>query len=262
MVSYLGDVWRCRFFWITLVKMDLRTRYRRSVLGLGWSLLHPIAMTVVIGTMFCTIMNMEWREYGPFLLVGFSYWNFIVTSASLGCQSLFMGESYIRQHPAPLAIYPLRTTLGGVVHFLLALAVVTPAAYFIGPEGWDNPLSLLTLIPTLLLLFLLGWSMATLAGFANVYFQDTQHLTEVGFQILFYATPIIYKRDMLQKNNLTWLADYNPLAAFLELVRAPILKGEIPAMETFGIAAATVLILGVAASFTLAKLQRRLIFQL
>ncbi len=262
MVSYLGAVWRCRYFWMMLVKMDLRTRYRRSVLGLGWSLLHPIALTIVICTMFSTILGMDWREYGPFLLAGISYWNYVVTTTTVGCQSLFMGESYIRQHPAPLAIYPLRTTLGGIIHFLLALAVVIPTASLLSPTGWENPWTLLTLLPTLVLLFILGWSLAVLAGFANVYFQDTQHLTEVGFQILFYATPIIYQRDQLEKNGLGWLAQYNPFAAFLELVRLPILKGQVPALETFEFAALTVLVTGVAACFTLAKLQRRLIFQL
>lgn len=262
MVSYFGAIWRCRYFWMTLVKTDLRTRYRRSILGLGWSLLHPIALTIIMCTIFSTVMGMDPREYGPFLLAGFAYWNYVVGSATMGCHSLFLGEAYIRQYPAPLAIYPLRTTLGAMVHFLLALVVVIPAAYFIDIDGWQDPWSLLTLVPTVVLLFLLGWSLAVLAGFANVWFQDTQHLTEVGFQILFYATPIIYKRSMLEKINLAWMAQYNPLAAFLELVRLPILKGRYPDWETFGIASVTVLVLGLAASFTLARLQRRLIFQL
>ena len=48
------------------------------------------------------------------------------------------------------------------------------------------------------MLFLLAWSLAVLAGFANVYFQDTQHLCEVGFQILFYLTPIMYPEELLR----------------------------------------------------------------
>jgi len=48
MVSYLSAVWNCRFFWLSLVKNDLRTRYRGSIIGIGWSLLQPIAMTCII----------------------------------------------------------------------------------------------------------------------------------------------------------------------------------------------------------------------
>src|SRR5262249_18391644 len=52
MQAYLGAIWRCRYFWLSLVRMDLRHRYRGSVLGLGWSLLHPIAMTAILCTVF------------------------------------------------------------------------------------------------------------------------------------------------------------------------------------------------------------------
>ena len=125
MGSYLAAIWRCRYFWMSLVKMDLRTRYRRSVLGMGWSLLHPIAMTTILCVVFHTVFHQPIREYAPFLLAGLATWNYIVTATLQGCQCFFQGESYIRQYPAPLAVYPLRTALGGTVHFLIALVLVT-----------------------------------------------------------------------------------------------------------------------------------------
>src|SRR5436190_17576829 len=124
MGSYFADIWRCRYFWLSLVKMDLRTRYRRSVLGLGWSLLHPIAMTIVLCTVFSAIFKAKIEDYGPFVLAGLATWNFLLTSTTQGCQCFFLGESYIRQYPSPLAIFPLRTVLGATVHFLMALVVV------------------------------------------------------------------------------------------------------------------------------------------
>src|SRR5262245_11940489 len=130
MGNYLAAIWRCRYFWMSLVRMDLRTRYRRSVLGMGWSLLHPIAMTAVLCAVFHVIFKpaqgVAW--YAPFLLAGLACWQFIVTVTTNGCQCLFQGEAYIRQYPAPMAIYPLRTALGGTVHFGIALAVVIALA--------------------------------------------------------------------------------------------------------------------------------------
>jgi ABC-type polysaccharide/polyol phosphate export permease len=260
MGSYLVAIWRCRFFWMSLVKMDLRTRYRRSILGMGWSLLHPIAMTTILCTVFHKIFHANVREYAPYLLSGLATWNYLTTVTIIGCQCLFQGESYIRQYPAPLAIYPLRTALGGIIHFLVALGVVLALAWYF--LGFANPASLLCLVPTLVLLFILGWSLALLAGFANVYFQDTQHLCEVGFQILFYATPVMYKEDMLRQNGLGWLVDFNPLVPVLKLVREPILTGAVPTLETFAAAAVSVLGIATVAGFVLSRLQRRLIFQL
>src|SRR5437868_1360071 len=122
MVGYLSGVWHCRYFWLSLVRMDLRCRYRGSFLGVGWSLLPPISM--------------------------------------------------------------------------------------------------LSLVPSLLLIGVLGWSMATLAGLANMYFQDAQHLMDIGFQVLFYLTPIMYDPKSLPgSGNLVHIMRYNPFVIFLDLLR-------------------------------------------
>src|SRR5260221_10868882 len=111
MRTYAAAIWNCRYFWMSLVRMDLRTRYRRSVLGMGWSLLNPIAMTAILCTVFSTLFNQSVRDYAPFLFAGLATWNYLMTATLQGCQCFFQGESYIRQHPAPLAVYPLRTAL-------------------------------------------------------------------------------------------------------------------------------------------------------
>jgi lipopolysaccharide transport system permease protein len=80
--------------------------------------------------------------------------------------------------------------------------------------------------------------------------------------MLFYATPIIYYPEQLQESNLGWLLKVNPMVSLLELVRQPILKGEVPTLGTFTVAITTVVIAFLAASWTLARLQRRLIFHL
>jgi lipopolysaccharide transport system permease protein len=261
MTSYLSAIWRCRYFWMSLVRMDLRTRYRRSVLGLGWSLLNPIAMTAVLCIVFHKIFGQSIRDFAPYLFAGLATWNYLVTTALQGCQCFFQGESYIRQYPAPLAIYPLRTALGGIIHFLLALSVTLALTWYC--KGFRSQgVSLLSLFPTLVLLFFFAWSVAVLTGFANVHFQDTQHLSEVGFQILFYATPVMYKAELLGNGILSQLLKYNPFLYIIEVIRVPIVEGHFPDLRTYCLACLIVLATMLAASFTLSRLQRRLIFHL
>jgi lipopolysaccharide transport system permease protein len=119
-----------------------------------------------------------------------------------------------------------------------------------------------TLLPTMALLLLLGWSLAVCLGVVNVLFQDTQHLVEVGLQMLFYLTPIMYPADMLRKRNLGWFIDCNPMAAFLELVRTPILDGEFPSLTALLMACATVLVALAAAACSLRWAERRIILYL
>jgi lipopolysaccharide transport system permease protein len=260
MVSYLQSIWRCRYFWLSLVKIDLRTRYRRSILGLGWSLLHPVAMTAILCLVFHRIFHVSLQSYAPSLMVGLAFWNFFQSATVLGCQCFLQGEAYIRQFPSPLAIYPLRTALGAGVHFLLALLVTLCLAWYL--VGLHRPLALLSLAPTLVLLFTLAWGMALLGGMANVLFQDSEHIATIGFQILFYATPIIYTDETLRANNLQWLMHYNPLVAFLRLLRDPIVYGQFPPAHAYATASGTAFLVMTVASLVLYRLHRRFIFYL
>ena len=260
MGGYLGAVWKCRYFWLSLVKMDLRARYRGSVLGIGWSLLHPIAMTAIICTVFSTIFNAEIHFYAPFLMAGLTLWNYVLSTALTGSQCFFQAEPYIRQHPAPMAIYPLRTTLGAGFHFGLSLLLVVLLGGIL--RGPPPALALLSLLPTILMLLLLGWAMATAFGLVTVRFRDTHHLSELAFQSLFYLTPVIYEPEMLTRRGLGLLLHVNPLVPILRLLREPILDGRVPALHTYGSAGLTVLVALAAAATLLWREERQLIFHL
>ena len=110
-----------------------------------------------------------------------------------GCHCFFQGESYIRQHPRrwPFTRCEPRWAPGSI--FCSASAIAIVFVWIV--NGMGNVPALLSLMPTLLLLFLVGWSLAVCMGVANVVFQDSQHLIDVVMQILFYVTPIIYKTD-------------------------------------------------------------------
>jgi ABC-type polysaccharide/polyol phosphate export permease len=246
---------------MSLVKMDLRTRYRRSILGLGWSLLHPMAMTAILWIIFRHVFQVDSEKYAASLMAGLAFWNYLTTVTQMGCQCFFQAESYIRQYPSPLAIFPLRTALGAAIHFLLALLLAMALAGYL--LGFPGPLALLSLLPTLALLFVFGWAMALLAGITNVLFQDTEHLTTVAFQILFYGTPIIYTEDVLHLHHrLETLMQFNPLVYFLKLLRDPIIDHQLPTWDTYALAGATVAGVAALAIFLLSKLQRRFVFYL
>jgi lipopolysaccharide transport system permease protein len=262
MIGYLRGIWKCRYFWLMLVRNDLRQRYRRSMLGVGWSLLQPIAMTCIICFVFSTLLNPggDVTAYAAHVLAGLACWSFILTTTLQGCQCFHISESYIRQYPAPLAIYPLRIALAGSFHFLIATVLVIVLCLAIRGVGTA---ALLPILPvSLLVLFIVAWSLAVLAGLANVYFQDTQHLAEVGFQILFYMTPIIYDDNLLRSHQMAWVTRWNPVRALIDLVRKPIVYGQLPDESTWIMAGVTAAVLALAASRLLGRLQKRLIFSL
>jgi lipopolysaccharide transport system permease protein len=261
MGSYVREVWKCRYFWLSLVKNDLRTRYRGSVLGLGWSLLQPLAMTAIISTVLGRVLPDPDPTYSaPYVLAGLCFWQFIVYSTLGGCQGFKQAEMYIRQHRAPMAIYPLRVVLGNMLHFLLAMALFLGLVGAL--RGFPNPMALLSLIPTCVLLLILTWALAVLGGLLSTHFPDTKHLLEVAFQALFYLTPVFYKRDILVGKGLSILIWLNPLIPFLRLVRDPVLDGQIPSFRVcFAAVFATAVLAGLAV-YALSRLEKRLIYYL
>lgn len=260
MQAYAQRIWGCRFFWLSLVRSDLRARYRRSVLGLGWSLLNPIAMTAVLCTVFHGLFSVDLKEFAPYLLSGLAFWGFISATVVGGCSCFTSGESYIRQFPAPMAIYPLRTVLGGGFHFLMAFFVALILTWTL--QGFGNLAALWSLVPIFCLLLVIGWSLAVLSGLVQVHFPDSQHLLEVGIQMLFYLTPIMYPRHLLEQKGMSWLVDLNPLASLVELIRAPMLRGELPATHFILTSLVLAAITTSAAGMALVRLERRLIFHL
>jgi lipopolysaccharide transport system permease protein len=229
-IGYLSDIWRLRYFWTALVRIDLRNRYRRSMIGIGWSLLHPIAMTTVLCVVFSQLfrISIPITIYAPYLLSGLIFWNFFTSVMNQGCICFFQGESLV---------------------FVWKV------------NGFGNLPALLSLVPTLFLLFLFGWALAICMGVINVLFQDSQHLIEVLLQILFYVTPIMYLPDQLPRK-LVWIIKLNPLAYMIEMLRQPILYSQIPSLTTYSFAMLAVSFAAVAAIFMLMRFERRIIFYL
>ena len=143
---------------------------------------------------------------------------------------------------------------------LLGMVVVIVLSWAL--RGFGNLAALPAILPALALLLMLGWSMAILMGVVNVLFQDTQHLTEVLLQVLFYLTPIMYPPNLLRERQVGWIIDLNPLASFLELIRRPILEGRLPSPGAYAVAACTVLVAATAAAVVLSRIERRMVFYL
>lgn len=260
LTAYFRRIWDYRYFWYSLVKADLQRRYRRSFLGLGWSLLTPILMTLVLSSVYQHIMKIPFEEYGPFLMTGLAFWGFFSGSIIQGCNCFNHAEAYIRQEPAPIAIYSLRTVLGVGFHGTIALLLAVGLAATFG--GVRSGMAMLSLVPTLIMLVMLAWCCATLIGLVSVYFPDIMYMTEVALQMLYFLTPIMYKPEMLQGTGMAEILLYNPLAIILDLIRTPILHSQVPAFNQYLMMLGFLVSLIAVTVFAVSKLERKLIFEL
>lgn len=305
MIQDAATIWKFRYFWLSLVKMDLMARYRKSVLGVFWSLLYPVAMTGIYCLVFTKLMKADWAGYAKYLMAGMAAYGFLRDCTTGGCTALTRHEGYIRQTPLPFTVYSLRVMLSNAIHFLITLVVVvllvavlptvrmgengvptkaTPTPREVAMQGptdapadppppptvgeflaagdWGVFGRLWMVLPAVLLAMVCGWALATITGFATVYFHDISHLLELFAQFLFFVTPVMWFQYAVVPPEYGWLVDYNPAAAFIELFRKPLVYDLPPTVTecTVAVAATTAAVL--LAGVMVSRLSKRVIFQM
>lgn len=311
-----ATIWKFRYFWLSLVKMDLMTRYRKSVLGIFWSLLNPIGMTLIFCVVFTRLNAASWDSYAKYLMAGIAAYTFLKECATGGCHTLTRHEGYIRQTPLPYSVYSLRVMLSTAVHFLITLVVVVLLVAVLPPVRLDDkgnqirpsgesagaaintrelatggaaadppattpaapPASfseavtngdwgvfgrLWMVLPAVLLAMVCGWALATVTGFATVYFHDIAHLLELFAQFLFFVTPIMWMPQAvgIHSGN-EWLVKFNPASAFIDLFRLPLVYDRPPDVTAVGVAVTFTAVMVILAGVMVSRLSKRVIFQL
>jgi lipopolysaccharide transport system permease protein len=257
----LRSIWTLRYFCLALAKHDLKDRYRRSILGIAWSLIKPAGMTLVLTLVFTNVFQISMREYAPFLFVGLIVWQFFTESVLQGCNSFHLGGTYLRVTPLPIAIFPLRVVLNAGTHALIGLLAATLAVWWL--QGLAHPWALLSLVPGLMILAVTAWSLACICGILFTIFSDAQQIAEISLQALFYATPVIYTPETLHKSGwLAWLVECNPFASLLDLIRQPLLHGEPPSASCVLIALAFMCASCCIAWWSLRRIERNLVLWL
>jgi lipopolysaccharide transport system permease protein len=258
-LDYFRRLLRLRFFLLALVRNDLNNRYRRSMLGIAWSLARPVGMTTVLCVVFSGTFGTDFRDYAPFLFLGFAIWQFLLDSMLGGCMTFFQGATYIRQQPMPLLLFPLRSVLVSGFHTGVALLLAMGLTCLW--VGVPPLIAVLSVVPGLVLIFLLALSFATLCGALHTRFPDTQHMLEIVLQAAFYLTPVLYRPDAFANNpTITRIIALNPFTSVLELIRRPLLSGEFATAGNWAMASAFLAAIGVGAWLVLRRMQRELVF--
>lgn len=198
----LRELFAFRYLLKNLVIRDLKVRYKNSLLGVLWSLLHPLLMMTVYTILFTILIPNEGVEKYPiFILVALIPWQFHTGTLNNSAQSITGNAAIIKKVYFPRILLPLATMLSNLVNFLLASVVLLVLLYAFGVgltiHALWVPLILLTQ-----LVFLLGLSfvVATLQTF----YRDTAMILEVGLLAWFFLTPVFYPFERFSREAAVW----------------------------------------------------------
>lgn len=209
----LANIWSFRELLVSMVRKELRIKYKNSVLGFVWSLLNPALYLVIYYIVFQKILKNEMPLYAIFLLSGLLVWNFFSNALSAATTTVVANSGIVKKVAFPREILALSSVGAAFVFFLLQATVlvlallifqVTPALAYI----WLVPVALLALI-------LFAGALAVALSAINVYLRDTQHLLELVLLAWFWATPVVYPFQelgiRLAQKHLLWAYFLNPV---------------------------------------------------
>ncbi|HEY4770107.1 MAG TPA: ABC transporter permease [Myxococcales bacterium] len=250
--SGLAELLRYRQLVAMLVVRELKVRYKRSVLGLLWTMLNPLLLMVVYTVVFATIMRTAERNFAIFVLSGLLPWLFFSVSLVQGLNSILANQELIRKIRIPQAVFPLSVVGSNLVNFTLSLL---PLLLLMAVLRQPIRPALLFVPVAMLILAIFTTGATLLLATFTVFFRDVRHLTEVLLQMLLYLSPVFYNLQVLPQRDAWWFQALqlalrlNPLSYLFALVRDPIFYGRLPAAHVAGVAvaaAALLLVLGFA----------------
>jgi lipopolysaccharide transport system permease protein len=211
----------------TLGWLDIRLRYRGSMLGPFWLTLSTGIMVGALGYLYSVLFSMELQDYLPFLALSQVLWGFLAATVSEACATFTEAEAVIRSVRMPLFVFSIRVLIrnAAVLAHNIVVIVVVFAIFQVWP-GWYALLAL----PGLLLWAVDALVLTLLLGAFCARFRDVQPIIGSIMQIAFFLTPVIWKPEQLGAGAAK--LPLNPFFDLMEVVRAPLL-GEIPALMTW-----------------------------
>jgi lipopolysaccharide transport system permease protein len=237
---------RLTYLWdllTVLVDRDLKLRYKRSYLGLAWSLLNPLAQFLILNFVFSAVLPLNIPDYPAFLFTGVLAWTWFSNSLLLATSAIVDNRELIRRPGFPPAILPLIAVVSNLIHFVLALPIL---AIFLVASGAGLTPGVLWLPVVIGVQFLVSLSLAYFLAAIQVTFRDTQYLLGIALLLGFYLTPVFY--DAAAAPSRFQLAyRLNPMVHVLDAYRAALLGGgAVPwaALGVITLAAAGLLLAG------------------
>ena len=214
---------------LELVSRNIKVRYKRSVLGIVWTMLNPLMMMVVLTFVFSSLFGMALHNYPVYLLSGLLLWVFFAQVTVASMSESVWGASLLKRIYVPRTVFVVSAVCTGTINWILALVPLMLIMFAlkvpVGP-------ALLLLPVAILLTAMFAMGVGLLISILAVYFADVAEIYQVLLTAWMYFTPIIYPIEIIPASY-RWLFFLNPMFYLVEVFRTPIHLNSLPSVESF-----------------------------
>lgn len=235
------EVVRYRDLLWELIARNIKTRYKRSVLGIFWTMLNPLLMMLVLTFVFSSVFRFATDHYAAYALAGITLWNFFAQTTTNAMSELIWGGGLMHRIYIPRAIFAVSALGTSLINLLLSLV---PLFVVMIVTGVPLRATLLVLPLPILFTAMFALGAALVLSRLAAYFADVLEMWQILLMTWMYLTPIIYPKEILPPH-LHWVLKVNPMYHLIEVFRAPLHLGALAGPRTMlaGAAAGVVMLL-------------------
>lgn len=216
MVGALKKVLEYKFFLISNIKKDINQKYKGSVLGLLWTFINPLSLTLLYYFVFPYILKSNQDNYAIFLLIGILSWNYFSRGVLNSTKSITLNRDLLKKVYFPKVILPLTISISELINYLISFVIIVIFIIFSG-IGFSKHILLFPLIIMIQFILILGISLITSA--VNVFFRDVEYICEFGLKLLYYITPVFYATNLFKGTKMDIIINMNPLTIIINACR-------------------------------------------
>ncbi len=246
--------------WMVLAWQDIRTRYRRSMLGPFWLTLSTGIMVTMMSILYGRLFKLPLDVYAPYLASSTIIWSLMAALMNEGCNAFMDADSLIKQVRMPLTLHVCRMVWRNLIVFTHNVVILIPVWLIFG-----TPLHFAGLLAALAALAVIaanGVWIGLLLGTLCARFRDIALIVGNLVQVVFFVTPVMWLPSVLEGRGIAqWLVVANPFYHFLQIARAPLLGQPIP-FDSWGIVAAITAMGLLLAALMLGKFKGRIAYWL
>lgn len=253
-MKLIKELYSYRTMIASLVKRDLRGRYKGSVLGFLWTFLNPLFQLIVYTVVFSFILPSGIEKYYLYLFVALVPWLFFSTALTGGSSCIIVQKDLIKKIYFPRLVLPVSFVISQFINMLLTFIVIFIVIII---SGIGINFIALTYLPVIMLVeFILALGIVTLVSAITVYLKDLEYILGIVSMAWMYMTPILYDITLIPEKFRS-LYMLNPMTPIIIAYRDVLYYKKIPEIETLGlgiILGIVVLIIGI---FAFKKLNKR-----
>ena len=243
MKSFLKEFLQFKNLFVELVRKGIKLKYRRSYLGIIWSMIEPLLTMIVLALVFGTLFGYTDKSFPVYILAGRLIYSLFSQSTTAALKSIRQNEAMIKKVYIPKFLFPVSSVTFNYILFLVSIVVLAAVAVVLGV--YPTFYVLLSIVP-LAILFVFSVGIGMLLATLGSFFRDLEYLWNIALMLIMYASAIFYYPDKILDSNVSWLLKYNPLFCIIDNFRSCVFGEmmDVNMMTFSGCAALITLIIG------------------